>query len=355
MAIFQQLDESLVLAVLNWLDTQSIVSCLCSNKALYANQTLWRMVCAKRSSLSYEQVPPCEDYRQLCRQLQFRPRMTIQLEDSGFEVEPLVYDTTEMETIWGPECLALCFQQSLIKATEEFLARCPLFFYIVTRQPTGAFKFTQTQCVYYEVTILTENIVRQVNETAISVGFKVGLSDNNTFRTRHRHVGWDRNSFGIHSDDGQLFIASSGVPGIIDKVPLERGDIVGVGCNIYAERLFVTLNGRKLVDCPILDYPSADDLNFFPVVGMDKMTKCRVNFGDLPFAYDLEHEAPADLLVSKRDRCILDRRMGVRQFIELNEIFNWEDDSSAEDYEGPPSWSNSDSDTEFSKSESDTN
>jgi len=330
---FQDLDTSVLLDIFHWLDVASIVSCLCSNKALYANQSLWRLVCAKRSGLSYEQVPPCEDHRQLCRQLQLRPRMTIQTEDSGLEVEPLVYEVGDLEADWGlvwqQQCLALCFQQSLLKATPEFFARCPFFFYTAIRQPTGAFKFTRTQSVYYEVTILTENIICEVNVTAISVGFKLGLSDNNTYHTRHRHVGWDLRSFGFHSDDGQLFISTGGIPGIIDKVPLQCGDIVGVGCNVYVDRLFVTLNGQKLVDCHILPYVSVDNLNFFPVVGMDKMTKCRVNFGDLPFAYDLEQaRVPANLLISKADGCILDRRTGIRKYIDYDEIADDYDEST---------------------------
>ena len=73
--------------------------------------------------------------------------------------------------------------------------------------------YTNNNCIlrlsnvyYYEVTIGDYDIPKY-NRTCISIGYG---SKNNNFN--NRHVGWDRNSMGIHSDDGKYFLIFKGKP-----------------------------------------------------------------------------------------------------------------------------------------------
>jgi len=359
MTIFQQLNESLVLAVLSWLDTQSIVNYLCCNRELYGNQSLWRLVCAKQARLSYEQVPFCANYRELCASLLALPTMTLRTRAAGREVEPFVYECSDHPS-WGFRCYALIFEDSLLKTTYSLLKttlsfwrRCPNSFVRIIRQPNGSLGFLRTQSVYYELTVLTENIFPGNNMSTLSIGLQLGLIDINGFPTLGKHPGWLRNTIGFHSDDGYFFINTAGA-GLVDQVPLPKGSTIGMGFHCYSGTVFITLNGTKLAQCSILPVIPMN-CNFFPVVGMNKNTKCRVNFGNLPFVYDLEHDEPATLDIDPTDWSVLDRRTGVKKSVTFDfnnpgEVPDFDFDSSSDDESLSDSYSyfadSSESDTE---------
>jgi hypothetical protein len=207
--------------------------------------------------------------------------------------------------------------------------------------------------VYYELTILTENIVPEQNLSIVSIGLQLGLIDINGFPTLGKHPGWLRNTIGFHSDDGYFFINTAG-GGLVDQVPLPKGSTIGMGFNCYSGHVFITLNGTKLAQCNILPVIPMN-CNFFPVVGMHKSTKCRVNFGNLPFAYDLEHDKPATLDIDPSDLSVLDRLTNVKKSVILDfdnpgEVPDFDFDSSSDDESLSDSYSyfaaSSESDTE---------
>ena len=108
----------------------------------------------------------------------------------------------------------------------------------------------------------------------------VGLSSTTTM-VRNHHIGWDKKTIGIHSDDGRVFNENG-------KVALEcteafgAGDIIGCGWNSLNKTVFFTRNGELLQS---FDYPHKA-LNFG--IGMKDFEKIEVNNGESePFEFDL--------------------------------------------------------------------
>ena len=132
---------------------------------------------------------------------------------------------------------------------------------------------------YYEVTIGDYDIPKY-NRPCISIGY--GSKNNNL---NNRHVGWDRNSVGIHSDDGKYYYNSfKGKP---YRISFDVNDTIGAGL-IYIERdkyiPFFTRNGKifQKLD-PII-------LNGFivPQIGYEHFTSIKVNFGSINFKFRLK-------------------------------------------------------------------
>jgi hypothetical protein len=132
---------------------------------------------------------------------------------------------------------------------------------------------------YYEVTIGDYDIPKY-NRGCISIGY--GSKNNNL---NNRHVGWDRNSVGIHSDDGKYFFNSfKGKP---YRISFDVNDTIGAGL-IYIERdkyiPFFTRNGNL--------FPQLDPviLNGFivPQIGYEHFTSIKVNFGSINFKFRLK-------------------------------------------------------------------
>lgn len=132
---------------------------------------------------------------------------------------------------------------------------------------------------YYEVKIGDYDIPKY-NNSCISIGY--GSKNNNL---NNRHVGWDRNSVGIHSDDGNYFFNSfKGKP---YRISFDVNDTVGAGL-IYTERdkyiPFFTRNGKL--------FPELEEitLNGFlvPQIGYEHFTNIEVNFGAKNFKFRLK-------------------------------------------------------------------
>jgi hypothetical protein len=76
--------------------------------------------------------------------------------------------------------------------------------------------------------------------------------------------GWDENTLGIHSDDGQLFIEGVGKPGFC--IPFNReGQIFGIGYCQRSKKVFFTLNGAFVSEVTTLSPTTAP--NLYPAVG----------------------------------------------------------------------------------------
>jgi hypothetical protein len=143
---------------------------------------------------------------------------------------------------------------------------------------------------YYEVSIDETDSSRQYGpQDCIAVGFG----------SRHsplsgKQPGWDRHSFGYHSDDGHVF-HGSGLSSAPYGPTFRPGDVVGCGLSVISCHIFFTLNGAYL-GSPFAAKPS--QLPLFPIVGIDTHASIRFNFGQQPFAFDLDklptalHEIP---------------------------------------------------------------
>ena len=106
------------------------------------------------------------------------------------------------------------------------------------------------------------------------------------FHYQSRMPGWDRESYGYHGDDGGIFHSAGEM--------LKRfgpkfgpGDTVGCGIDYISKGIFYTLNGEFLGYAweNISDERLQRDL--FPVVGIDTNSPIHVNFGSIPFQFDL--------------------------------------------------------------------
>ncbi len=115
-------------------------------------------------------------------------------------------------------------------------------------------------------------------------GFKgyttIGFTDEH-FRNS-RQPGWELNTYGYHGDDGKLYHGQ----GKADSFgpTFSTGDTVGAGINYGAQEIFFTKNG-KLVGGTFNDVKAP----LYPTIGLHSPNeKVEVNFGQRPFAYDVE-------------------------------------------------------------------
>ncbi|CAJ1925672.1 unnamed protein product [Cylindrotheca closterium] len=146
---------------------------------------------------------------------------------------------------------------------------------------------------YFEVSILesSSNTQRSPRD-CVAVGVAT-----ESFSCQTRMPGWDAQSFGYHGDDGGTFHASGAM--------LERfgpcfgtGDTVGCGIDYVARGIFFTLNGVflgygwKQIDSEFLEN------NLFGVVGIDTNDPVSVNYGNVPFQFNLTR------FTSKHDQLI---------------------------------------------------
>lgn len=139
---------------------------------------------------------------------------------------------------------------------------------------------------YYEVSIgECDSDSPYGPQDCIAVGF-----GSRHFPLSGKQPGWDRHSFGYHSDDGHVF-HGSGLSSEPYGPTFRPGDVVGCGFSVLSCNIFFSLNGTYL-GSPFAAKPS--QLPLFPIVGIDTHAPIRFNFGQQPFAFDLA-KLPAEL------------------------------------------------------------
>jgi hypothetical protein len=127
----------------------------------------------------------------------------------------------------------------------------------------------------------------------IGVGFsgpKVALS---------RIPGWEPDSYAYHGDDGQIF--SNTTSGKTYGPKFGTLDVIGCGINFRTNTAFFTKNGHmqgEYADCEIWIALTRSgtafrdlkpNMPYYPTVGMKKPGEMvRVNFGQEPFAFDID-------------------------------------------------------------------
>merc|ERR1711933_408058 len=141
---------------------------------------------------------------------------------------------------------------------------------------------------YYEVTLLQcddtmqEPISNEANIRSIFLSecVAIGLSLSQ-FNTYHM-LGWDKFSYSYHSDYGRMYFC--GETSSTCGPTFTTGDTVGCGIDYIKKAIFFTLNGN------FLGYAWKDvNLNkeWYPTVQVDAKIPLEINFGNVPFLYDL--------------------------------------------------------------------
>jgi len=131
---------------------------------------------------------------------------------------------------------------------------------------------------YFEI-----SITQLHTKGVISIGFA-----KEDFPKSTALVGWNPNSFGIHSDDGSLFSESGSQAKVKDYSPLfGAGDTIGCGITKSGE-VYFTINGQKL---PKAVPVKIQDGEYYPTVAVDyPNTSFEANFGSSPFLYESTEE-----------------------------------------------------------------
>ncbi|KAF5828189.1 concanavalin A-like lectin/glucanase domain-containing protein [Dunaliella salina] len=144
--------------------------------------------------------------------------------------------------------------------------------------------------VYYEVKILA------VGESGI---ISVGLAS--TDYPLNRNIGWEKTSYGYHSDDGHSFVSTGyGTP---YGPTFTTGDVIGAGIDLGRRKAFFTKNGVRLKT-------AARNVSAFvvPSVGLrSKGAAVQFNFSG-PFCYNAEASSDEEGLEARYWRAHIDRQ-----------------------------------------------
>lgn len=134
---------------------------------------------------------------------------------------------------------------------------------------------------YYEVSIMKTdiNVIEDFDNECIAVGLSSSKFDRDFLLP-----GWDRHSWGFHSDDGGIYHHSGRQLSQFGP-SFSCGDIIGCGVDYRDHSIFYTINGKYLGKAFKDVQPG---IEFFPTVGIDANVTVNFNYGEkIPFAFDL--------------------------------------------------------------------
>lgn len=130
---------------------------------------------------------------------------------------------------------------------------------------------------YFEVEIIT------IGDT---IGIGIVSKD---FGLLNKIPGWESDSVGYHSDDGELFLGNA--LGKKYGPIFGNGDYIGCCINTIEKYFFFTKNGEKLKDISYANNAGEinDMVDYYPAIGMRKISqKIKVNFGKSKFLFNFE-------------------------------------------------------------------
>ncbi|KAJ9520786.1 hypothetical protein QJQ45_013966 [Haematococcus lacustris] len=123
---------------------------------------------------------------------------------------------------------------------------------------------------YYELTCVDQGEHRKIAIGFAEKGFKM-----------NRQPGWEPHSYGYHGDDGQVYHAAG--KGEAYGPTFGTGDTVGACLHQGHQTLFFTKNGVRLKTA----FRGVTG-RLYPTIGLhSKNEHVRLNFGDMPFKFDL--------------------------------------------------------------------
>ncbi|KAI0321007.1 hypothetical protein OF83DRAFT_1168849 [Amylostereum chailletii] len=127
---------------------------------------------------------------------------------------------------------------------------------------------------YFEIDVLSKS-----QKSHVSIGFTT--SENRL----NKLPGWDKNSWGYHSDDGHSFAAEK--TGMTYGPVFGGGDTVGAGIDFSQNRAFFTKNGTLIGY--VFDNIGIPPTSLYPSVGLRYTGESiRANFGQQPFRFDID-------------------------------------------------------------------
>ncbi|KAI9221079.1 concanavalin A-like lectin/glucanase domain-containing protein, partial [Blastocladiella britannica] len=112
-----------------------------------------------------------------------------------------------------------------------------------------------------------------------------------------RMPGWHDWSVGLHSDDGRVFVSNDG-NGDSYTTWFGRSDVIGVGVDTVARRVFYTRNGHRMRNVEGFSGSAPAEtpiplLTVHPILGADGPCVVRANFGTYPFVWMAANELRA--------------------------------------------------------------
>ncbi|PHH87303.1 hypothetical protein CDD83_9045 [Cordyceps sp. RAO-2017] len=148
---------------------------------------------------------------------------------------------------------------------------------------------------YFEVQILhgkrDDGQVEWTDERANSTTIAIGFSTKDAALSRP--MGWEPNSWGYHGDDGRCFSGQN--IGRAYGPSFTAGDVVGCGINFRDHTAFFTKNGVYL---GVAFHDLINKSKMYPSVSLKKPGEhILVNFGQLPFVYDID-----DMMREQREK-----------------------------------------------------
>ena len=149
----------------------------------------------------------------------------------------------------------------------------------------------QSNVFYYEVTILNTSIRKSWNNECISIGF-------GTKKTPYKsHVGWTKESWGFHSDDGNLMNSNQSIN---ITSPWSLGETIGVGL-VYEKkneyRILFTKNGIIIDDTKFIK--TEEDI--YPMIGYDLSSPIFVNWGQKQFKFQLNNYICSNQIINNKN------------------------------------------------------
>lgn len=180
------------------------------------------------------------------------------------EMHALLSDTCRMESYYLPK-ISDPFQKPTVN---DNIIRFPDNGYTVSRIVIS--NFPVSSFLYFEVKVLSHG-------PGINSFMSIGLSAKPT--NPFHQVGWNRNTIGYHSDDGQVYIGSQ-QNGIQFGPAFTENDIIGCGYDISSESTYFTLNGN------LLGKFKTSDSSLHAAVSAIRGWALQVNFGEYPFHYN---------------------------------------------------------------------
>lgn len=150
---------------------------------------------------------------------------------------------------------------------------------------TGKYKLDYRRQYYYEIRALPNDAHRGPvhRPPCFSIGFSSARTDLERLATKQ--AGWCVNTWGLHSDDGNVFAGSGQSEQHFCK-PFGAGQCVGAGILFdgKSRAVFFTLDGVFIGLAAEITLPLEGTL--VPSVGVDGRWDLEFNFGQKPFHYD---------------------------------------------------------------------
>eukprot|EP00026_Physarum_polycephalum_P012763 Phypoly_transcript_13092.p1 GENE.Phypoly_transcript_13092~~Phypoly_transcript_13092.p1 ORF type:complete len:290 (+),score=33.85 Phypoly_transcript_13092:89-958(+) len=283
--LFIILTKDTLQEIISYLEESSILSVECTCKIL-RSYTLhyWKLSCARllKESVSLFENMRLQTLKDICKHVYALPTRLDTRSYYSVHSEKLIISDNGLTVahLQPGEQVAfgnMAFDPSNRKVTKYIFQ---------SKNGNVEKKIVCTRVMYFEVEVDMDTYQLSPNEYGYlqngdTSNISIGLIDP-SYPYGGEMPGWFKYSFGYHSN-GSIYNKASRINRTSNFGP---GDTVGCGWDWQENVLFYTLNGKKLaVDQPLV---GGVPFKFYPAVGFSQVAKVHVNFGNLPFKFDIE-------------------------------------------------------------------